>query len=264
MRMILTLLGMTLMANVSNADPIAWPKPTSERAKVEGDGNGVVTGSAEKTVTTLLVLDNVKVPSHQYRLSGKIKFEKVQGDAYIELLNRIPGKGEFFTRTLGVGGGMGKLNGTSDWRDLELPFFSEPGLLPDRLTVNVVLPGAGTVWFSPLTLDEVSGNPFQANSLGALLGVLLGIGGALLGILGGMPATRPVAAWMACGLFILGLALLTIGLVAWLKGTPSVDWYSLLLAGVIASLVGGIGYVTLRHRVSQDEIRKMQAMDVGA
>ena len=71
--------------------------------------------------------------------------EKIEGTGYVEMLSRFARKGEFFSRTLNEGGAMGKLVGSSDWRDLELPFYGQPGSLPDRLTIPLVLPVPGTV-----------------------------------------------------------------------------------------------------------------------
>src|SRR4051812_48757466 len=47
-----------------------------------------VTGKdGEKTTTLVLVLDKPKVPSHQYMLKGRVKYEGVAGDGYLEMLN---------------------------------------------------------------------------------------------------------------------------------------------------------------------------------
>ena len=40
---------------------------------------------------------------------------------------------------------MKKISGTSDWRNFDLPFYANPGMKLKRITLNVVLPGEGTV-----------------------------------------------------------------------------------------------------------------------
>lgn len=154
MRNLLAVMLMAIVTRASDADPIPWPKPKNDRARIEADGTLVVEGGKGRTNTSLLVLEKPEVPSHHYRLVGRIKYEHVAGDGYVEMWNKIPDKGDFFSKTLAPSGPLGKVTGTSDWRELQLPFFSEPNLLPERLTVNLVLPGAGKVWITPLTLQK--------------------------------------------------------------------------------------------------------------
>ena len=190
-----------------------------------------VTGKdGEKTSTTVLVLEKPKVPSHQYMLKGRIKYEGVKGPGYIEMLNTFPGRGTFFTRTLGDAGTLQKLDGTSDWRDLELPFMSEKDLLPEKITVSVVLPGKGTVWLAPLTVGKFTPPPEeerwcrrrrrrppggwwderQAGGVGAVLGCGIGLLGTLVGILAGVGVARRVAV----GMSVVGVAIGGVGLAA--------------------------------------------------
>src|SRR6185295_12060762 len=75
-------------------------------------------------------------------------------DGYLEMLNHFPKQGAFFTRTLAPDGMLGKITGSSDWRDFQLTFYSKPGMLPSKLVVNVVLPKTGgRVWVAPLKLE---------------------------------------------------------------------------------------------------------------
>jgi len=146
---------MMIVTSASDAaDPMPWPQPKTDRARIESDGSLSVQGGKGQTTTSLLILDKPKVPSHHYRLVGKIKYDNVAGDGYVEMWNKIADKGDFFSKTLAPSGPLGKVSGTSDWRELQLPFYSEPNLLPERLTINLVLPGAGKVWITPLTLEK--------------------------------------------------------------------------------------------------------------
>ena len=113
-----------LAANVSFAadETIAWPKKNdSPRVSVDAKGDLVVEGDAKASTTTVLTVEKPKVPSHQYRLVGKIKYEKVEGDGYLEMWNHFSNKEQYFSRTMAPEGKMGKISGTSDWRDVELP-----------------------------------------------------------------------------------------------------------------------------------------------
>jgi hypothetical protein len=100
----------------------------------------------------LLTIANPAIIAQRYALTGTIRYEGVQGDGYLEMWNCFapekPGLTEtkYFSRTLGGNGPMGKISGTSGWRDFELP-FDRTGAAnpPKRLEVNLVLPGRGTV-----------------------------------------------------------------------------------------------------------------------
>ena len=50
---------------------------------------------------------------------------------------------------------MGRLDGSSGWRTFVLPFTNrEGGAAPQKLVVNVVLQGAGTVEIGPLEIVQ--------------------------------------------------------------------------------------------------------------
>src|SRR5262245_42021546 len=145
-------------------EPLPWsPAKNNPRVTVNPDAKVAdgpwieVKGTAGPSSTTVLQLDHPDVPSHRYVLSGRVRYEGVEGDGYVEMLNTFPGRGTFFTRTRGEAGTMAKLTGSSDWRDLELPFMSEPGLLPEKIVVNVVLQGKGTVYLAPLSMSAYQG-----------------------------------------------------------------------------------------------------------
>src|SRR5258706_160420 len=63
-----------------------------------------------------------------YAIIGKIKYESVEGDGFLEMWNYFPpakpGSPEekYFSRTLGESGPMGKITGSSDWRVFKVPF----------------------------------------------------------------------------------------------------------------------------------------------
>ena len=244
-------------------EAIPWPKSDDPRVALEADGTIVVQGDPKPTQTRLMVIEKPAIPGHQYRLIGKIKYVGVEGVGYVEMLNRIPGQGEFFTRTLGEGGAMGKLTGTSEWREIELPFFSDPDKLPDRLTVNLILPGGGKVWLAPLTLTQASrmNSMFGFSSWGGWLGAGLGCVGGLVGTLSGFARTRRVGFIPCCVLAPFCVALLGAGIVMWTTGASFNVWYALSMSGLVGSMIFGIGIFVVRNRIARDEMRTMRAMD---
>jgi hypothetical protein len=143
-------------AKIASATALAHeqilPAPAGKGGKILKISNP---GSAPLQVTVLTIA-KPHVTSDFYGLRGQVRYEDVSGDGYLEMWNDFPGGGHYFARTLLPAGPMGKLSGTSDWRELLLPFNSAgAGAHPDRLTINVVLPGHGTVFLTPLELFEV-------------------------------------------------------------------------------------------------------------
>lgn len=246
-----------------------WAKSTNARVSIDKEGILAVEGDSRRTQTHLLTIEKPTVPGHQYRLIGKIKFENVDGEGYVEMLNRFPGRGEFFTRTLAEGSAMGKIVGSSDWRDLELPFMSEPGLLPDRLTINLMLPGRGKVWITPLRMDALpalagdgSGGSERGGWLDLFVVLLFVAGLVVCGLLGAFPRTRWIAVW-ACRLFaVASLLVIVLSLTSW-GGTQSAR-LTMIVCGGCGLFAYSAGAVLFQQRLTHDERRRMQALDVAA
>ncbi len=164
---------------------------------------------------------------------------------------------------------MKKLSGTSDWRDFELPFHAEPGMTLHRLTLNVVLPGAGKVIVSqPLTLAPLDSagqwwTEPQAGWIGGSLGAVVGILGGLIGLSMAWQQSR-LLTFGLCGLAlaICGISLIA-GIIALGVGQPWHVCYPLLLLGVIGLTVLGFNLRTVVRRFREDELRRMNAVDVA-
>ncbi len=105
----------------------------------------------------LLTIEKPPIGATKYALRGEIRYENVQGRAYLEMWSVFP-NGRYFSRTLGDPGSgpMSQLAGTSAWREFTLPFDSTGESVPIRIEVNLFLPGRGVVFVGPLSLMEVS------------------------------------------------------------------------------------------------------------
>ena len=241
----------------------------SQAARSEGPlGEPAVTivGSDTSSTSQLVICDAPPVTSHDYIVRGRVKYDGVMGDGYLELLNHFGEKGTFFSRTLSSSGTMKKLNGTSDWREFELPFHAISEMKPQRLTLNVVLPGQGTVTVAqPVTLSSIkSSGQWWSGPQSGLIG---GFAGSALGILGGLIG---IAAWkksrrLTYGLCVTGVlfgfASLASGLIAIGVGQPFHVYYPLLLIGSIGLSAIGFNFRNLTRQIQADELRRMQAAD---
>lgn len=230
----------------------------------------------------LLKIKKPPVKNTVYAIRGELKYERVQGDGYLEMWNFYPPikkglpEGQYFSRTLGVSGEMGKIAGTSNWRPFVLPFdrtgASGP---PTRLELNLFLPGSGTVYLGPIELVEYPPGVSLAGATapGAwwsdqTAGLVGGIGGAAIGCLASLLAwlasrgkARPLVTSTFLALIAFGGVLAVGGFLALIFKQPYGVWFPLVLG---AALLLGILPARLRHfrkQYEELELRRMAAAD---
>lgn len=253
-----------LAGEIQSFDP---PGPV-EALKIEN------TESTPKTIQ-ILVLDDPGVSAIRYALAGKIRYDDVEDISYLETWNHFSNGDACFTRSLADSGPLGNIRGSSGWRKFSLPFHSlrEVGA-PTKIVLNVVLTGRGTVYLSPIRVVQY-GNAFTAATahswwglrvsivIGAGGGTLLGILGAVIGILGGLGRARRFVMGLTASIFLVGVVCFVAGVVAVFTAQPYHVGYPLLLIGVVCSVVGGPLFFMFRRRFEQLELRKMTSMDVA-
>jgi hypothetical protein len=68
----------------------------------------------------------------------------------------MPDGSRYFSRTLADSGTMQKIQGSSDWRTFELPFYLME-LKPESVTldISVVMPGKGTIELKDITIGDL-------------------------------------------------------------------------------------------------------------
>ena len=231
------------------------------------------TQSAPATLTVLVIPDP-KITKPRYAIRGQIRHEAVEGKGYLEMWNHFPASERYFTRNLAPSGPMRCLEGSSDWQPFVLPFLIKGSdMRPEKLVINVVLPGKGKVWLGPLRLVEHDQNedPLavpgqwwtdrQGGLIGGAIGVVLGSLGALIGILYGCGKACRLVLVLIKAMFIAGLASLVVAVVALVRSQPYGVYYPPLLSGVLLTIlpIGAIRRV--RKRYEEIELRKMKAMD---
>lgn len=239
-----------------------------------------VTAVPSKHSHLLVELPEPGVSSPVYALRGMVRYENVQGDAFLQLNNHFGVDGTFFTKGLAPTGPLSKISGSSDWRPFVLPFSANAGdqddgklLLPEKLTLSLFLPGAGTVSVAEVSLYQYAkgeyplpqtGQWFSSQSagwIGGVGGALLGLWGALIGILSSRGRARVFAVGSVNVLLFIGLASVVAGIVALYIAQPYAVYYSLLLLGVIISAVMIVLRRNISARYEQLELKRMQSMD---
>lgn len=116
------------------------------------DGNGslriIVAGP---TVVRLFEVSDVEIENARLTYRAKLRSNKLEGQAYLEMWCRFPGKGEFFSRGL-----QNPVTGSMNWMTAETPFFLKKGEKPDMIKLNLVIDGKGTVWIDDVRLFKGS------------------------------------------------------------------------------------------------------------
>ncbi len=209
-----------------------------------------------------------------YVVRGRVQYQNVEGIAYLEMWNILPDGSRYFSRTLGEYGTMQKIQGTSGWREFELPFNlmdQKPGTV--TLEINVVMPGKGTIELSGITVSDiqtsVAGEWFSSRMggmAGGILGSLAGIYGGLVGGLSGFLVPRGKGRRWITGLFIFGAIMgvlqLAFGLTALILGQPWHVWYPFVLVGGLLAVILTSSLLSINKAYAQVELRKMQALDM--
>lgn len=109
---------------------------------------------------------------------------------------------------------------------------------------------------------------FSEQSAGMLGGIIGGGIGAMGGIIGGMSGLCVRKGWkkLLYGTFgamiVLSVALLITGIVALLSKQPYHVWYVFALPGLIGTAVFGGLFPMIRKRLTENELRQMQAKDI--
>jgi len=116
--------------------------------EISSDGNGSLRITAtEPTVARLFEVGDIDVEDARLIYQAKVRTEGVEGQVYLEMWCRFPGKGEFFSRGLQT-----PLTGTTNWTSEETPFFLKKGENPDNVKLNLVINGKGTAWIDDIRL----------------------------------------------------------------------------------------------------------------
>jgi hypothetical protein len=168
------------------AATVDWASTPPLSGEVVG-GNAHVTADAAGGTFPLATIDAPELGTVGFAVRGQVQYSDVAGQGYLEMWSVFADGSRYFSRTLATEGPMAALAGTADWRPFELPFSLQRAAGPERLEVNVVLPGAGTVEVSPLELVRLDG---AATGAGAWLSDRsIGVAGALIGVASG--SSRP-------------------------------------------------------------------------
>lgn len=111
--------------------------------------------AAAPSAVNLLTLESPPIDGKRWALEGRVRYERVASPGYLELWNSFGDGSRYFSRTLAESGPMARIDGSSDWRMILLPFDATQATSQlVQLELNAVMPGGGVVELQPLRLIQ--------------------------------------------------------------------------------------------------------------
>lgn len=133
--------------NLDDAAYIGTTIQTDSKVKKEGKGSVRITTKYPTTVC-LGEVTGLNVENSKLLYTAKVKSE-LDGVAFLEMWAHVGG-GQYFSR-----GMNDSIKGKSDWKSIQTPFMFQKGQNPDKVTLNLVINGKGTVWIDDVVLSKV-------------------------------------------------------------------------------------------------------------
>jgi hypothetical protein len=132
--------------SLDEASALGTTIQADSQVKTEGKGSIKIATQWPTTIclgeVTGLNIENAKLV---YR--AKVKSD-LQGSAYLEMWVQV-GSGQYFSR------GMNDMVGEkTDWKIIQTPFLFKKGQRPEKITLNLVINGRGTVWIDDIVLSR--------------------------------------------------------------------------------------------------------------
>lgn len=148
---------LTLLASAAPATELqrlSLDDAASVSPKIECDANVKVEGAASlkivaewPTTVCLGEVSGLDIENAKLVYSAQVKTE-LEGSAFLELWAHVGG-GQYFSR------GMNDVAGqTNDWKTIQTPFMFQAGQKPEKVTLNLVIQGKGTVWIDDVVLSR--------------------------------------------------------------------------------------------------------------
>ncbi len=96
---------------------------------------------------TVRRVEGIEIEDATLVYQARLRAEDLDGNAYLEMWLHLPDSGPYFSRGLNS-----VVTGTTDWTERETIFLLQKGQAPQRITLNLVINGHGTVWIDDIRL----------------------------------------------------------------------------------------------------------------
>lgn len=132
--------------DLDDASVIGTTVQTDTQVKAEGKGSIKITTQWPTTIclgeVTCVDIENAKLI-----YKAKVKSD-LDGTAFLEMWAHVGG-GQYFSR------GMNDVvTRKTDWKIIQTPFLFQKGQRPEKVTLNLVINGKGTVWIDDIVLSK--------------------------------------------------------------------------------------------------------------
>jgi hypothetical protein len=132
--------------NLDDASSIGLQIQNDTTIKTEGKSALKIT-TLWPTTVCLGQVSGLNIENAKLIYKAKLKTD-LQGSAYLEMWVGVDG-GQYFSRGLND-----QIQGKTEWQALQTPFMFKKGQKPDKVTLNVVINGIGTVWVDDIVLSK--------------------------------------------------------------------------------------------------------------
>lgn len=132
--------------SLDDASAIGITIQADTRVRTEGKGSIKITTQWPTTICLGEVI-GLNVEDAKLVYKAKVKSD-LDGTAYLEMWAHVGG-GQYFSRSLNDA-----VSQKADWRTIQTPFLFQRGQRPDKVTLNIVINGKGTVWVDEIVLTK--------------------------------------------------------------------------------------------------------------
>jgi len=132
--------------NLDDASVIGTTIQTDTQVKAEGKSSIKITTQWPTTIC-LGEVKGLDIEGAKLVYKAKVKSD-LEGTAFLEMWAHVGG-GQYFSK------GMNDVvKQKTDWKIIQTPFLFQKGQKPDKVTLNVVINGKGTVWIDDIVLSK--------------------------------------------------------------------------------------------------------------
>ncbi len=132
--------------NLDDASVIGTTIQTDTQVKAEGKGSIKITTQWPTTIC-LGEVTGLNIEDAKLVYKAKVKSD-LDGTAFLEMWAHVGG-GQYFSR-----GMNDTVKQKTDWKIIQTPFLFQKGQKPDKVTLNLVINGKGTVWIDDIILSK--------------------------------------------------------------------------------------------------------------
>jgi hypothetical protein len=141
-----SLAGELRKLSLDDASSIGLKIQTDSQIKVEGKGSVKIV-TLWPTTVCLGEVAGIDIENAKLVYAARVKSD-LEGVAFLEMWADVGG-GQYFSR-----GMNDTVKGKSDWKTIQTPFRFQKGQRPDKITLNIVINGKGTVWIDDIVLSK--------------------------------------------------------------------------------------------------------------